>query len=164
MKKTAYSLVLFCLWATLPAFSQSKTNDIPVAQLPKEVKSVLEQYVSILANSSDLDQCAEKFVAVAGGTLVNEDGQSLRTTVKDFGLKKDFNNMKHYANPIKLTRVNVSTSNGTGYGESAVKGKIYKVWIDKKSKDLGMPAPISIIVPEGHPTINTPKVVNIGSL
>jgi len=168
MKK--YPFILFtCLLLTLFNFSnvliaQSTKNDIPVSKLPQEVKEVLVEYVSILINSSDLDVCAENFIAVAGGSLVNEDGLSLRSSVKPYSLKKDFQNVKFYANPLKITRVNVSYTNGSGFGESALKGKKYKIWIDKAKGQAGMPAPISIIVPEGHPSIKTPKVVGIGSL
>jgi hypothetical protein len=63
-----------------------------------------------------------------------------------------------------ITRVNASASNGQGFGASAIKGKVYKIWIAKKEGAAGMPAPISIMVPEGHATIKTPKVVVIGSL
>jgi hypothetical protein len=72
--------------------------------------------------------------------------------------------VRHYADPIRITRVNLGYSNGSGYGPSAIKGKVYKIWIDKKDPSLGMPAPITIMVPEGHPTIQNPKVTGIGSL
>ena len=120
--------------------------------------------MNILRSSEDIDQCAEKFLEVAGGGLVNEDASALRQDVPQFSLKKDFNDVKFYADPIKITRVNVSISNGDGYGESAIAGKKYKIWIDKADKKNGMPAPISILVPQGHESIKTPKVVGIGSL
>jgi len=163
MKKLfiSFFLSIICFGAVS---AQSRTNDIPTSKLPKEVKAVLEQYVSILRNSADIDQCAEKFIEVAGGGLVNENASGLRQDVPQFSLKKDFNNVKLYADPIKITRVNVSTSNGDGYGWSAIKGKKYKIWIEKANKANGMPAPITIMVPEGHESISLPKVVNIGSL
>ena len=153
-------LLCFCLST---AFAQSTKNDISVSKLPANVKNVLEEYVKILRNASDLDACAEKVLSVAGGNLVNESGESLRTDVKPYSLKKDFDNIKFYADPIKITRVNVSSNNGNGFGESAIKGQLYKIWIGKKDPANGMPAPVSIIVPEGHATIKTPKVVGIGS-
>lgn len=152
-----------CLLGT-QSFAQSTKNDIPVAKLPADVKNLLIEYVSTLRSSSDLDNCAENFLALAGGSLVNEDASALRSDIKPYSLKKDFDNVRFYADPIKITRVNVSTTNGTGYGASALKGKIYKVWIAKKDDSAGLPAPISIIVPEGHASITTPKVVGIGSL
>jgi hypothetical protein len=144
--------------------AQSKANDIHPSKLPKEVQEVLVQYVSILRNSANIDECAEKFLEVAGGSLVDENATALRQDVPRFSLNKDFSNAKFYANPIKITRVNLTVSNGEGYGWSAIKGKKYKIWIEKANKGNGMPAPISIIVPEGHENIKTPKVVNIGSL
>ncbi len=164
MQKSILTFMAILLLGGFSLQAQSTRNDIPVKNLPNEVREVLVEYVNILRTSKDLDECAERFTAIAGGTLVNEDGQSLRNTVAPFSLKKDFNNVKWHANPIKITRVNVSTSNGTGYGWSAVRGTVYKVWIDKADKNTGMPAPISIIIPEGHEEIKTPKVVSIGSL
>lgn len=143
--------------------AQSKRDDIPVAKLPKEVKAVLDQYVAAL-NAPDLDSCAVLFLPIAGGGLVNEEGDALGRDLLDFSLKKDFNNVKFYRQPVKITRVNVRKSSGDGYGASAIKGKVYKVWLAKKPGVNGMPAPVSIMVPEGHETIKTPKVIGIGSL
>jgi hypothetical protein len=81
-----------------------------------------------------------------------------------FSLKKDHSNFKFYAVPLQITRVNKGFSNSDGFGASALKGAVYKIWIAKKAGVSGMPAPISILVPENHATINSPKVVNIGSL
>lgn len=143
--------------------AQSKRDDIPVAKLPKEVRAVLDQYVAAL-NAPDLDSCAVLFLPIAGGGLVNEEGTALGRDLLDFSLKKDFNNIKFYTQPAKITRVNVRKSSGDGYGASAIAGKIYKVWLAKKPGVAGMPAPVSIMVPEGHETIKTPKVIGIGSL
>jgi hypothetical protein len=162
MNKILLTLLLSAIFNF--ATAQSRSNDIPTSKLPAEVKAVLEQYVTILRTSADIDQCAEKFLEVAGGGLVNENASGLRQDVPQFSLKKDFNNVKFYADPIKITRVNLSSSNGDGYGWSAIKGKKYKIWIDKANKGNGMPAPITILVPEGHESIRLPKVVNIGSL
>ncbi len=154
--------IAFILFSTT-SFSQSTESDIPISELPSSVEKVLQQYIEIL-RSPNLDIVAEKFVAIAGGSLINTDGSDLSRGKKEFSLKKDFDDLQHYAYPIKITRVNKAESNGQGYGATAIKGVVYKIWIDKKSSDLGMPAPISIMVPEGHATIKTPKVVNIGSL
>lgn len=164
------TLTLFsALWLLLAAMpqhmqAQGRANDIPVTELPRDVRGVLDSYVRLLRSSADLDACAEGFRALAGGSLVNEDGLTLRNSVAPFSLKKDFTNVQHYADPIRITRVNLGYSNGSGYGPSAIKGKVYKIWIDKKDPSLGMPAPITIMVPEGHPTIQNPKVTGIGSL
>lgn len=162
--KTILLSLLATLVFSLSAKAQSKTNDIPVSQLPAEVKAILDQYIEILNSSQSLDECAQRFTAIAGGGLVNEDGLTLRSSVQPYSLKKDYDNLKFYKVPILITRVNKSPSNGSGYGPSAIKGQVYKIWISKKDGGAGIPAPISIMVPEGHPTINTPKVVGIGSL
>ena len=162
MKKLFLSTLLsFAVIGLISA--QSRANDIPTDKLPKEVKTVLEQYLTILRTSADIDQCAGKFLDLAGGGLVNEDAKSLRKDVARFSLNKDFSNVKFYANPLKISRVNLSYSNGDGFGWSAIKGKKYKIWIEKADKSNGMPAPVSILVPEGHESIKVPKVVNIGS-
>ncbi len=163
MKKFAILSLLVLLSFPL-AWGQSSASDIPASQLPPAVKQVLEEYLGILRASRDLDDCAHRFKAIAGGALVNEDGLSLRSTVQPYSLKKDFENVRFYAQPTAITRVNVSASNGMGYGPSAVRGKVYKIWVGKASGQAGMPAPISIIVPESHAFINSPKVVGIGSL
>lgn len=144
--------------------AQSKANDIAVDALPAEVKAVLTQYVGLLLAAKSVDEAATALRAIAGGGLVNEDGATLRADVPRFALKKDFDGAKNYASPLAITRVNASPSNGQGFGPSAIKGKVYKIWIGKKEGSAGMPAPISIMVPEGHATIKTAKVVNIGSL
>ncbi len=167
MKKkiTLFILITMSLCSlSLVSFGQSKANDIGVAQLPTEVKKVLDEYVDMLINSSSLEDCAAKFSSIAGGGLVNEDGLTLRNRVQPYSLKKDYENIKFYAQPLNITRVNATYSNGQGFGESAIKGMVYKIWIAKKNGQVGIPAPISIMVPDGHPTITTPKVVNIGSL
>jgi len=157
-------LAFFALAFSLTASAQSRRNDIPVKELPSAVKQVLENYVDMLRSSSDLETCASRFTKLAGGSLVNEDGASLRASVKPYSLKKDHQNVRFYAQPLKITRVNVQPSRSSGYGESAIRGKTYKIWIAKAEGQPGMPAPISILVPEGHPEIKSPKVIGIGSL
>lgn len=105
-------------------------------------------------------------IKVAGGGLINESTSyvTLRNSIKSYSLKKDFNNIKFYAEPIIITCVNVSKNRTSGYGESAIKGTIYKVWIEKKEGVNGMPPPISILVPQNHKIIKTPKIIGIGSL
>ncbi|KOY86329.1 hypothetical protein AD998_09395 [bacterium 336/3] len=165
MQRIRFVLWCFVVIGLQTSFAQSKAGDIAVSKLPAEVKQVLEEYVNILTSSKDLDECAQRFTSIAGGGLINEDpvNVTLRQTVQPFSLKKDFNNIKFYAQPVKVTRVNVSKTGGSGYGASAVAGTIYKIWIDKKDPKQGMPAPVSIVVPENHSTIKTPKVMNIGS-
>jgi len=144
-------------------FAQSKANDIAVKSLPAEVKTVLDKYIKIL-KSPTLDECATAFLTIAGGGLVNETFPvTLRTTVKPYSLKKDFDDVKFYKDPVVITRVNVSQSNGNGLGATAIAGTIYKIWIQKKEGVAGLPAPVQIMVPKGNAEVTTPKVVNIGS-
>jgi len=166
MKKLLSVVLFFLLVSGLSAFeaaAQSKKDDIPVSQLPAEVLEVLNEYVRILS-SETLEKCAEAFFAIAGGSLVNPAGTALDIDLPRFSLKKDYDNFKFYAMPLEITRVNKRYSNGDGYGDSAIAGWMYKIWIAKKKGGAGLPAPITIMVPENHPSIKTPKVIGIGSL
>ncbi len=156
----AFFTMLFIYSSVL---AQSKLNDIPVSQLPESVHNVLNQYFEIL-RSEKLEVCANKFVSIAGGGLLGSSPDKLRSDVPQFSLKKDFNNAKFYAYPLRITRVNKRYTNGDGYGETLLKGFEYKIWIDKKKGVNGMPAPISIIVPEGNDSFKSPRVIGIGSL
>ncbi|MCP4442505.1 MAG: hypothetical protein GY810_26665 [Aureispira sp.] len=165
---TVLSVVLFSITNSLHA--QSSRNDIPISKLPKDVKAVLVEYINILTSSETLDACADNMLKVAGGSLINEQvdengtALSLRRSIQPYSLKKDFQNIKFYQNPIKITRVNLSSTNGSGYGDSAIAGKVYKIWIGKKSGVAGMPAPITVVLPTGHARVKTPKITGIGSL
>ncbi len=155
----AFSIISFA------SYSQGRTHDIPANELPENVKNVLTKYINALRSSKTLDDAAVAVLPVVGGGLVNEDGQTLRNSVKPYSLKKDWQNVKFYADPIVITRVNSNPSpTSSGYGPSAIRGRKYKIWIAKKDGGAGLPAPISIIVPEGHETIKSPKVMGIGSL
>lgn len=72
--------LLFCILFVFSTvvFSQSTQNDIAPSTLPPEVKTVLDKYIEIL-NSNSHAECASRFVEIAGGSLVNEDGSSLRS-------------------------------------------------------------------------------------
>ena len=161
MKKLLFAVFTVFMFSVLSA--QTKSGDIPVKTLPAEVKQVLDEYIAVL-NSADLDECAKKFVKIAGGHLINGEGDEIARDVKPYSLKKDFNNIKFYQQPVKITRVNYRESDYSGYGNTLIQGKSYKIWIKKKEGTAGMPAPILIIVPVGHEEIKTPKVIGIGSL
>ncbi len=162
MKTIAFIFFMTLLQNPNFLMAQSKLNDIPVADLPANVKLVLDKYVEVL-NIASIDECAVKFLDIAGGGLVNETATALRNDIKAYSLKKDHDDIKFYAQPVAITRVNKSVSGGQGFGASAIKGTVYKIWIAKKEGGAGMPAPVSIMVPEGHATITTPKIVGIGS-
>ncbi|MDX1904832.1 MAG: hypothetical protein SFU27_11800 [Thermonemataceae bacterium] len=155
MKKKYFLLIcLFVGWSF--SFAQ---------KVPQEVKVVLEKYVDILRSSQDIDECAERFRSIAGGSLINEDPEnvSLRSSVKDFSLAKDYRDIQYYANPVRIHRVTTEEVRKIGSGESALGGTIYKIWIAREDSSTGMPAPVSIILPKNHSVITSPKVVNIGS-
>ena len=157
-------LSVSALTAAAPSFAQGKDADVDLSTVPKEVKDLLAAYVAVLRGAKDLDDCAKKVVPLFGGSLVNEDGSSLRSSVKPYSLKKDFDNVKFYADPLVITRVAKLAKVTSGYGPSAITGERYKLWIGKKEGVAGLPAPTTILVPEKHPTVTGPRVVVIGSL
>ncbi len=144
------------------SFANAQQKDIPVSELPKEVKEIVDEYVNILSTSKDLDECAERFIKIAGGGLVNQTGTSLRSSVKPYSLKKDFTNIKSVKIPVVITRVAKTKTGQAGYGASAIAGDWYKVYIEKIDGG-GRPAPVHVVVPKNHPTIKSPKVIQIGS-
>lgn len=144
--------------ATATLFAWHKADDIPVEKLPPAVKSVLDSYAQLLKESASVDEAAAAFARIAGGSLVNENG-SVSSNTRQFGLRKDFNNFKHYAWPIRITRVNKTVSRGEGYGSKKIAGDRYTIWIAKDDAAKGMPAPVTIIAPPD----GDPKVVNVGS-
>ncbi len=154
------SLIIIAVFAL--SFANAQQRDIPVSELPKEVKAVVEEYVNILSTSKDLDECADRFLAIAGGGLVNPAGTKLRSSVKPYSLKKDFTNIKSVKIPVVIARVAKTRTGQAGYGASAIAGDWYKVYIEKVPGG-GRPAPVHVVVPENHPTIKTPKVIQGGS-
>jgi hypothetical protein len=147
-----------CVCSTISLNAWNKADDIAVADLPADVKAIVESYAKILKDSKSVEEAATAFGEIAGGTLVNDNG-SVSNNTKQFGLKKDFNNFKHYAYPLQITRVNKTVSNGEGYGAKKIAGARYTVWIAKNDPAKGMPAPVTIIAPAS----GAPKVVNVGS-
>lgn len=144
---------------------KAQTTEISADQVPNEVKAVLNQYINILTNSNNLDVCANEMLKIAAGGLLSQDCKSIASDVKPYSLKKDFENVKFYKNPVVITRVQLINDDYDGYGPTLISGTVYKIWIAKKEGVNGMPAPVKIIVPKNHPTYKTPKVIsNIGSL
>ena len=161
MRRFAFALLLL----SAPAARAQTPDDIPVEEVPAEVRAVLAQYIDILSTSKDLDECAERFTAIAGGNLVEEDGKSLRGGVQPYGLKKDYTDVKYYAtSPLELTRATRRPSRNEGFGPSMLNGTRYTMWIPKRKGVGGVPAPISVVVPKDHAFVKTPKVTGIGSL
>jgi hypothetical protein len=158
MNKT-FAVFLMILSINAIIFSQTADNDIPVRDLPNDVKAVLDKYIEILSNSENIDDCGTKFYEIAGGDLLNFDGSDLYRDLKSFSLKKDFSNIKYYAIPVKITRVNKKTNDYRGYEKTYIEGDTYKIWIAKKPGVNGLPAPVSILKPKN----GKPKIVGIGS-
>jgi hypothetical protein len=162
MKRLALVFAAVLMLSANSLLAQTTENDMPVNQLPDTVKAILDQYIRVL-NSPTLNECAEQFLKIAGGDLVNDDASALASSVKDMSLKKDYNDIKHYQQPVVITRISKTYSNGLGYGVAATKGYVYKIWIQKIDATLGMPAPVSILLPDEGQYVKSPKVIGIGS-
>ena len=153
-------LLLLSLHAT-----QVRAQTVPPSTVPDDVIEVLQRYVAVLRAATTLDDAARGIAPLAGGALVNEDGRSLRRSVQPYSLKKDWQNVRYYADPLIITRVTSSPNPfQSGYGPSAIQGRLWKIWIGKRQGVDGVPAPISILEPVGHPSIMAPKLIGIGSL
>ena len=159
MKKSVLLLLTIFVFSF---FANAQQKDIPLSETPKEVLDVLVEYINILRTSKDLDECADRFLKIAGGGLVNPSGTALRSSVKPYSLKKDFNGRATIKVPIEVVRVAKTKTGQAGYGASAIAGDWYKLYV-KKVDGGGRPAPVHIVVPKNHPTIKTPKVIQIGS-
>lgn len=155
-------LLIFCFPILLTAQKNKKTMEN--SSLPNEVKDLLTEYIKLLHQSKNLEDLAIQFLHLAGGNLVNENGNTLRPNIMGYSLKKDFESANLYQFPPQITRIVISEVAGEGYGASALAGKKYKIWIDKKAGAKGMPAPVQIIVPQNHSFIKKAKIVGIGSL
>lgn len=138
----------------------AQTKDISVSKLPDDVKEVLNEYIKILQNATDLDDAASKVKKIFAGHLLNSEGE-VDKDVYYFSLKKDFNNAKFYQYPVEITRISRTMNDYDGFQETLFEGTRYKIWIAKKDGVAGLPAPVPII----KPSEGSPKVVSvIGSL
>lgn len=158
MKKLVSAVVL--IGFGLLAWGQ--TVELKEKDLPKEVHQLLDRYLSTLAESTDLDDCATRIAPLLGGSLLSAEGV-VSNTVKPYSLKKDFNNVKFYQLPAKITRVQLRKNARDGYDALKLEGVVYKIWVAKKEGVNGMPAPVPILVPTNDP--QHPRVVaTIGNL
>ena len=144
------------------SFANAQQKDIPISELLNEVKEVIDEYVKILSTSKNLDECAVRFLKIAGGGLVNPAGTKLRNSVKPYSLKRDFTNIKSVRIPVVIARVAKTKTGQSGFGKSAIAGDWYKVYIEKVEGG-GRPTPVHVVVPINHPTIKVPKIIQIGS-
>lgn len=147
--------------------SAAPSSPPPIAHdgaIPEPVATALATYLHVLRTSATVDECAARFTPLAGGGLVSEDGRALRQDVPRFSLKKDFESVRFYADPPRITRVEVRKGQSDGYGASALRGTLYRIWVAKAQGQPGMPAPVAILDPEPHPFVRGPRVVGVGSL
>lgn len=156
-KVISLSLFALLIWA---GSTNAKQADIPKEQVPKDVIQVLNKYLKILSTSKTLEACAVEVAKISGGHMLSKSG-TISSDVLSFSLKKDYENIQFYKVPAVITRVVLVEDDYDGYGPTLFKGARYKIWIAKKDKVAGLPAPIPVIKPKkGSPKI----VTTIGSL
>ncbi len=153
-------MIIFSFFLFTAGTTSAQQKDVPLAQVPGDVIEVLNQYLKILTTAPSLDECAREVAKVSGGDMLNKSGV-IGNDVKDFSLKKDYNNSKFYKVPAVITRVVLKEDDYDGSGPTLIRGNRYKIWVAKKDGVAGMPAPIPIIKPK----TGAPKIVRtIGSL
>jgi hypothetical protein len=161
MKNLALKIIFLSLISCVSTASYPQKNDIPVSELPADARKLAEEYINILKVGT-LDDAELNFAQLAGGDLIDEDGVTLREDVKPDALKKDRNNLKFYAIPLKIVRVQMFTKKSSGVGLGEIKGTLYKIWLARKTEDEGKPSYISVIIPQENSAVKTAKIVEIG--
>ncbi len=80
-----------------------------------------------------------------------------------YQFKKAQSNAKHYAYPVKVTRILKLRTTEIGHPSVGTyeKGVEYKIWIAKKSSSQGIPAPLVLFFKDG---MGEAKLSYIGSL
>ncbi len=158
MKRILISFTMAFLMVN--TFIAAQTKELKTSEIPQDVKDVLNEYLQILSSSKTLDDVANNIVKVCAGHLVSSSG-TVPSDVKQFSLKKDWENVKFYKVPAVITRCQFIPNEYDGFQETLFEGDKYKIWIAKKDGTAGLPAPIPIIKPKS----GKPKVIsNIGSL
>jgi hypothetical protein len=158
--KVKISLV-FILMCTVVLFSAQK--ELKNDQIPADVVTVLNQYLDVLSKSGSVEDAAKELIKrdLVAGHLTTSDKSAVASDVKEFSLKKDFENVKFYIVPAVITRAVLIADDYDGFRDTLFEGDRYKIWIKKKEGVAGLPAPIPVIKPKK----GTPKIVStIGSL
>ena len=109
----------------------------------------------------DIDLRIAKVMPLVHKSLLSRDGKSLDPDIRDFSFKKASANVKFYKVPIQIYEVHNGNEVTIGWKETAERGRFTKYFVQKKSKQLGRPAPITLFWPLDG---GEPKVVDFGSL
>ena len=134
-------------------------DEMPTDMREKAV-NMLNKFINILHNNS-FEKSAKLIVPLVHKTLLDRQNSQLNRDVFRFSFKKAYTHSRNYAYPVVVTRIQKLKTTGVGYGKKYEKGVEYKIWIDKKSSNLGMPAPIVLFFLNGE---GEPKLSYIGSL
>ncbi|MCU0444945.1 MAG: hypothetical protein MUE85_08490 [Microscillaceae bacterium] len=161
MRNLLLKMIVLLLANCVSTTGYTQKNDIPVSELPAEARKLTEEYVNILKIGT-LDDAELNFAQLAGGDLIDEDGITLREDVKPDALKRDRSNLKFYAQPLQIVRVQMFSKKASGVGLGEIKGTLYKIWLARKDDTTGKPSYISVIVPSENSQVKTAKIVEIG--
>ncbi|MDQ7823452.1 MAG: hypothetical protein RDV48_11700 [Candidatus Eremiobacteraeota bacterium] len=109
----------------------------------------------------DPDERLRAVIPLVHRSMLTEDGKDLDRDTKDFSYKKACQNVGFYRYPADIKEVHKGNVYTIGWKETAEKGRTDRYFIRKKPGASGVPAPLSVFLPEnGGP----PKIVDMGSL
>lgn len=146
MKITLLKLIgaALLLSSSLQAIAQ-KTDEVAPANVPDPVTAAINQYLQAL-QLADATQSATAAKNVLGGSLLEEDGQTLRTAVVRFAFPKDREHVVNYTVPAVVVKALKAEAQSDGDGSALVKGTWYKVWIGRKDGAADLAAPFTLIL------------------
>ncbi len=128
--------------------------------LEKEALLVLNKFVHIL-QTNDFKKSSQMVTPLMHKSLLTQDRSELDADTLMFSFKKAHTNAKHYAYPVKVTRIDRLKSTEIGYGNTHEVGVEFKMWIAKKNAK-GYSAPLVLFFKQGGS--NEPKLSYVGSI
>jgi hypothetical protein len=122
-----------------------KTDEVAPADVPAPVTAAINQYLQAL-QLADAAQSGTAAKSVLGGSLLEEDGKTLRTAVVRFAFPKDREHVVNYTVPAVVVKALKAEAQSDGDGSALIKGTWYKVWIGRKDGAADLAAPFTLIL------------------
>ena len=173
MKKTTLLLTLLLSTSLMASSSNSQAQQISLeyiekielqnrlpSVLEKEALLVLNKFVHIL-QTNDFKNSSQMVTPLIHKSLLTQDRSRLDEDTLRFSFKKAHPNAKHYAYPVKVTRIDRLKSTEIGHGNTHEVGVEFKMWIAKKNAK-GYSAPLVLFFKQGGS--NEPKLSYVGSI
>jgi hypothetical protein len=147
-------LALFVFMTAVPGKAIEKIK--PDARGTALVNSLLEALLL-----DDRDVRIARLLPLVHMSLLSKDRRDLTWDIKEFSFKKASANAKFYKFPVEIFEVHKGNEVTIGFKETAERGRFTKYFVQKKSQQMGRPAPITLFWPLDG---GAPKVVDFGSL